>query len=41
MITYNDFISKHIGKAVDYDGVAGVQCVDLAKATIITATSLT
>ena len=20
MITYNDFISKHIGKAVDYDG---------------------
>ena len=32
MITYNDFISKHIGKAVDYDGVAGVQCVDLAKA---------
>ena len=29
-MTYNDFINKYLGKAVDYDGVAGVQCVDLA-----------
>lgn len=28
---YNDFIKKHVGKAMDYDGVAGAQCVDLAK----------
>lgn len=31
MKTYNQFIKDHIGKAVDYDGVAGAQCVDLAK----------
>lgn len=30
-ITYEKFISNHNGKAVDYDDVAGVQCVDLAK----------
>jgi hypothetical protein len=29
--TYNQFIKDHNGKAVDYDGVAGAQCVDLAK----------
>ena len=29
-MTYNDFINKYLGKAVDYDRVAGVQCVDLA-----------
>ena len=29
-MTYDEFQSKYIGKAVDYDGVAGVQCVDLA-----------
>ena len=29
--TYDQFIKDHNGKAVDYDGAAGVQCVDLAK----------
>ena len=29
--TYDKFIADHIGKAVDFDGVAGAQCVDLAK----------
>lgn len=28
-MTYYDFIAKYNGKAIDYDGVAGVQCVDL------------
>lgn len=31
MITFKKFIKKYIGKAVDYDGTSGVQCVDLAK----------
>lgn len=31
MKTYNQFINDHVGKAVDYDRVAGAQCVDLAK----------
>lgn len=31
MKTYSQFINNHIGKAVDYDRVAGAQCVDLAK----------
>lgn len=31
MKTYSQFINDHIGKAVDYDGVVGAQCVDLAK----------
>jgi hypothetical protein len=30
-MTYNEFVKKYLGKAVDYDGVSGVQCVDLAK----------
>lgn len=30
-MTYTEFINKHKGKGVDYDGTAGVQCVDLAK----------
>lgn len=30
-MNYNQFISKHLGKAMDYDGAAGVQCVDLIK----------
>ena len=30
-ITYAEFIKKYSGKAKDYDGVAGVQCVDLIK----------
>ena len=29
-MTYDEFQSRYIGKAVDFDGVAGVQCVDLA-----------
>ena len=29
--TYDKFIADHVGKAVDIDGVAGAQCVDLAK----------
>lgn len=29
-MTYDQFEKKYIGKAVDYDGTAGVQCVDLA-----------
>lgn len=28
-MTYDEFEKKYLGKAVDYDGVAGVQCVDL------------
>lgn len=28
---YNEFINTYDGKAIDYDGVSGVQCVDLAK----------
>ena len=28
-MVYDEFQKKYIGKAVDYDGVAGVQCVDL------------
>ena len=31
MITYDKFIKNHNGKAVDYDGTAWVQCVDLIK----------
>ena len=28
-MTYKDFEKKYLGKAIDFDGVAGVQCVDL------------
>ena len=31
-MTANEFYTRHIGKYVDIDGVAGVQCVDLFKA---------
>lgn len=31
MLTYAEFIEKYNGKSVDYDGYAGVQCVDFAK----------
>lgn len=31
-MTFDEFIEKHEGKAVDYDGAAGRQCVDLAEA---------
>lgn len=30
-MNYQEFINNFNGKALDYDGVAGVQCVDLAK----------
>lgn len=30
-MTYEEFVNNYNGKAIDYDGVAGVQCVDLAK----------
>ena len=30
-MNYKEFISEYNGKSFDYDGVAGVQCVDLAK----------
>lgn len=29
-MTYDEFEKKYLGKAVDFDGKAGVQCVDLA-----------
>lgn len=29
-MTYKEFENKYLGKAIDYDGTAGVQCVDLA-----------
>lgn len=29
-MTYDQFEKKYLGKAIDYDGTAGVQCVDLA-----------
>jgi hypothetical protein len=30
-MTYSEFVKKYLGKAIDYDGTSGVQCVDLAK----------
>ena len=30
-MTFNEFVKKYKGKAIDYDGGCGVQCVDLAK----------
>lgn len=30
-MNYQEFINEYNGKSFDYDGVAGVQCVDLAK----------
>lgn len=30
-MNYDDFIKKYKNKTIDYDGVAGVQCVDLVK----------
>lgn len=30
-MNYNEFIKKYLGKSIDYDGVSGVQCVDLIK----------
>ena len=29
-MTYDQFQAKYLGKPVDFDGIAGVQCVDLA-----------
>lgn len=31
-ISFDTFIKNHLGKGVDVDGAAGIQCVDLAKA---------
>lgn len=28
---FNEWVNKYLGRAVDYDGSAGAQCVDLAK----------
>ena len=28
-MTFDEFVKKYLGKAVDFDGTAGVQCVDL------------
>lgn len=30
-MSHNDFLTKRLGKKVDYDGLYGYQCVDLAK----------
>lgn len=30
-MNYNEFIDEYVGKSIDYDGVSGVQCVDLIK----------
>ena len=30
-MNYNEFVKEYNGKSFDYDGVAGVQCVDLIK----------
>ena len=30
-MTYQEFVNKYNGVGTDYDGVAGVQCVDLIK----------
>lgn len=32
LITYDEFVAKYNGKATDYDGAYGAQCVDLIKA---------
>ena len=31
MLKFNEWVNKYIGKAPDYDGSSGAQCVDLAK----------
>lgn len=31
MLTFDAFVNKYIGRAVDYDGAYGAQCVDLIK----------
>lgn len=31
LLTFDEFKNKYLGKKTDYDGVCGVQCVDLAK----------
>lgn len=31
MLKFNEWVNKYLGRAVDYDGSAGAQCVDLAK----------
>lgn len=34
-MTYDSFIQKYEGKGIDYDGVYGVQCVDLIKRYLV------
>lgn len=31
MISFDEWVSKNLGKGIDFDGAYGVQCVDLAK----------
>lgn len=31
LISFEAFVKRYLGKAIDYDGTAGVQCVDLIK----------
>lgn len=31
LLTFDEFLEKHIGQAMDYDDVAGSQCLDLTK----------
>lgn len=30
-MNFNEWVNKYLGKAIDYDGSSGAQCVDLAK----------
>lgn len=30
-MTFDEFLERYLGKAIDYDGAAGVQCVDFVK----------
>ena len=30
-MTFEKWVSQNLGKSIDYDGVYGVQCVDLVK----------
>ena len=31
IMTFSEFMKKYIGHSIDFDHVAGVQCVDLVK----------
>ncbi len=30
-MNYDEFVNEYIGEGIDYDGVYGVQCVDLTQ----------